>query len=182
MHFAARTFVALLSVVLILQVHTPGADARACHGASARPTLANIAQVEHATLCLINVQRRMHGLAPLRSNGLLRLAALRHSRDMVTNGYFEHQGRDGSSFVARIRQTGYFTHVRFWKAGENIAWGVGSQAPPRAIVRAWMNSPPHRRNILTAGFRGIGVGVTVGSPRYRGRGATYTTDFGYRVR
>jgi uncharacterized protein YkwD len=45
-----------------------------------------------------------------------------------------------------------------------------------------MNSPPHRRNILTPGFRGIGLGIAVGSPRYRGQGATYTTDFGYRVR
>jgi len=182
MHFAARTFVALLSLGLMLQLHAPAADARACHGASARPTLANIGQVEHTTLCLINVQRRAHGLAPLRSNGLLRLAALRHSRDMVAKGYFEHTSRNGSTFVARIRRTGYFSHVRFWKAGENIAWGVGSQAPPGAIVRAWMNSPPHRRNILEPGFRGIGVGITVGSPRYRGRGATYTTDFGYRVR
>jgi uncharacterized protein YkwD len=121
MHLAARTFVALLSVGLLLAVHTPGAHARGCNGASTRPALANIGQIEHTTLCLINVQRRAHGLAPLRSDGLLRLAALRHSRDMVARGYFQHKSRNGSTFVARIRRTGYFTGVRFWRAGENIA-------------------------------------------------------------
>lgn len=182
MHLVARTFVALLSVGVMLSVHTPAAPARACHGAGALPTPANLGQVEHSTLCLINVQRRTHGLAAVRSNGLLRLAAVRHSRDMVAKRYFEHTSRDGTTFVARIRETGFFKRVDFWRAGENIAWGIGSEASPAAIVRAWMNSPPHRHNILQPGFRRIGVGLTVGTPRYRGLGATYTTDFGYRKR
>jgi uncharacterized protein YkwD len=182
MHLVARTFVALLLVGVMLSLHTSSAQARGCHGGSALPTPANLGQVEHATLCLINVQRRTHGLAAVRSNGQLRLAAVRHSRDMVAKRYFEHTSRDGRTFVARIRQTGFFKHVQFWRAGENIAWGVGANASPASIVRAWMNSPPHRRNILQPAFRRIGVGLTIGTPRSRGLGATYTTDFGYRKR
>ena len=181
MHSAARTFVALLLVGSTLLVHTPGAQARAlCHGASARPTPANLGQIERATLCLINVQRRAQGLPSLRPDRLLRLAALRHSRDMVVKRYFEHSSLGGGRFATRIRQTGYFAHSHFWMAGENLAWSVGPRSSPASVVRAWMNSPPHRRNILTRGYRDIGIGVVPGSPRRKARGTTYTTDFGYR--
>jgi uncharacterized protein YkwD len=137
-------------------------------------------QTGRATLCLINAQRRAHGLASVRSDALLRRAALRHSSDMVKRRYFEHTSLDGRSFVSRIRAVGYFQSARFWRAGENLGWGVGANSTPRAIVRAWMMSPPHRHVILTPGFRNVGVGVVPGSPRYRTRGATYTADFGYR--
>jgi uncharacterized protein YkwD len=180
---AARTFVALLLVGTTLLVNTSGAQARAsCHGARALPTPANLGQIERATLCLINVQRRAQGLPSLRPDRLLRLAALRHSRDMVARHYFAHTSRGGSTLVTRIRQTGYFAQSRFWRAGENLAWSAGPKSNPASIVRAWMNSPPHRHNILTRGYRDIGIGVVPGGPRARARGTTYTTDFGYRTR
>jgi uncharacterized protein YkwD len=183
MRSAARTFVVLLLASLTLSVCIPATQARAsCNGATAVPTPANVSQIERSTLCLLNVQRRTHGLGRLRSNRLLRLAALRHSREMVTSRYFAHTGRDGRDFLARIRETGYLLRSRYWRAGENLAWGVGANAAPRAVVRAWMKSPPHRRNILTPDFQSVGLGVIPGSPRFQDRGATYTTDFGSRTR
>jgi uncharacterized protein YkwD len=181
MQRAARTVIGLLLVSLVLPLDAPAAQAAtSCHGVSAVPTRANLGQIQHATLCLINVQRRSRGLPAVRSNPLLRLAAVRHSRDMVAQHYFAHNSRDGSSFIARIRQTGYLLRSRSWKAGENLAWGVGRQSTPASIVRAWMNSPPHRHNILTRGYRDIGIGIVSGNPRSGTRGATFTTDFGYR--
>lgn len=181
MQRAARTFVVLLLVGLILPVDTPAAQTSAsCHGARARTTHSNLQQIERATLCLINVQRRAQGLPVLRSDHLLRLAAVGHSREMVVKRYFAHTSAGGGRFIARIRRTGYLARSRFWRAGENIAWGVGALSTPASIVRAWMNSPPHRHNILTRGFRDIGIGIVRGSPRIGGRGATYTTDFGSR--
>jgi len=180
---AARVFTVLLLVAgwTLVPVVAPAAQARtSCGGGSTVPGPANLAQIERSTLCLINVQRRAHGLHGVRSNSLLRLAAIRHSREMVNQRYFDHTSRDGRNFVARIRQTGYFQRAGFWRAGENLAWAVGPNSAPRAIVRAWMNSPPHRLTLLTPGFRAVGVGVIPGSPRFKGRGATYTTDFGYR--
>ena len=61
---------------------------------------------------------------------------------------------------------------------ENIAWGQGSRATPRAIVRSWMHSATHRNNILHGGFRVVGIGVTRGTPVAGLSGGTYTTDFG----
>ena len=77
---------------------------------------------------------------------------------------------------------GYLRRVRSWRAGENIAWGRGERATPREIVRAWMESPPHRANVLGRSFRELGVGVAPGAPvreRY-GSEATYVHDFGVR--
>ena len=84
---------------------------------------------------------------------------------MERRHYFSHTSRDGSDFVQRIRRTGYFKRASTWFVGENLAWGAGpNRSSPRGIVAAWMNSPPHRQNILNSRFREIGIGVVVGAP------------------
>jgi uncharacterized protein YkwD len=156
------------------------AAAASCPGANALPAQLSTRQLESATACMINAQRKAHGLAPVRPHRLLRRAALSHSRDMVRQHYFSHTSQDGGSFVARIRATGYLRRTIYWHVGETLAWAAGRESSPGAIVRGWMQSPPHRRTILTSDFRSIGVGAIPGSPQSSGRGATYTADFGYR--
>ena len=152
------------------------ASAYPCGGsASAHISQASSAAFRGATACLLNRERARHGLRPLRLNSRLSRAAHRHSRAMVARRFFAH-----GAFAARIRHTGYMRGARRWSVGENIAWGSGPQGSPQAIVRAWMNSPPHRRNILGR-FREVGIGVHPGAPVGRmGDAATYTTDFGLR--
>jgi uncharacterized protein YkwD len=49
------------------------------------------------------------------------------------------------------------------------------------MMRLWMNSAPHRANILTGVFREVGLGGVAGTPgRARASGGTYTTVFGTR--
>jgi uncharacterized protein YkwD len=132
--------------------------------------------VVRSTLCLLNAERRRHGLRQLRLNKRLSRAARRHSQDMVRKRYFDHTSRSGASFVDRIRRTGYLTGARRWKVAENIAWGTYWLASPRAIIKAWMDSPGHRANILDRSYREIGIGVATNS----GPKALYTTDFGAR--
>jgi uncharacterized protein YkwD len=129
-----------------------------------------------STLCLLNAERRRHGLRPLRLNERLARAARAHSQDMARNRYFDHNSQNGSSFVDRIRRTGYLNGARRWKVAENIAWGTDWLASPRAIMKAWMDSPGHRANILDGSYREIGIGVATRS----GPKAIYTTDFGTR--
>jgi uncharacterized protein YkwD len=182
MQSAARILFALSLMGAILFT-SPLADARPpCNGATANPSSGNLGQLERSTLCLINAQRRARGLAPLHSNQLLHLAALRHSREMVRSRYFDHTSPSGVTFDARIRQTGYLRGAGSWSVGENIAFGEGPNATPRAIVRSWMNSPPHRHAILSSSFRSVGVGVALGNPSSGDGGATYTTDFGSLTR
>jgi len=128
------------------------------------------------TFCLLNEQRRAHGVRALRESGRLDRASGRHSRDMVRNHYFAH-----GDFVGRIRASSYLSGAGAWFVGENIAWGSGSYGTPAGIVRIWMNSPPHRHNILSSGFHDIGIGIARGTPRPGlSDGGTYTTDFGTR--
>jgi uncharacterized protein YkwD len=98
---------------------------------------------------------------------------------MVQNHYFSHDAPSGQSFVERIKATHYIPPGSTWSLGENLAWGESSLATPRQIVGAWMASPPHRANILTAGFRDIGIAVVPGAPvPGKSDGATYATEFG----
>nr|WP_246344569.1 CAP domain-containing protein [Conexibacter arvalis] len=159
------------------------AAARACAGANASPG-ANLKRASAATLCLLNRQRKAHGLRPLRVNGALRKAAARHSRDMARRNFFSHTSPGNVSFDQRIRRANYRPRGG-WSIGENIAWGSGHLASPASIVRSWMNSPGHRANILNRGFRKIGVGVARGVPfaasaAVSRSGGLYTTDFGSR--
>jgi uncharacterized protein YkwD len=96
---------------------------------------------------------------------------------MVRGHYFEHTSADGRSVGDRLRAVGYSRGFSA-SAGENLAFGVGPKSTPASIVRAWMNSPPHRADILRGAFTEIGIGIVLGVPGGKTDGATYTTDFG----
>lgn len=168
---------AFLVCALVLAVPA-GASASSCANAAASPSSVSSTIAVRTTACLLNQQRAAHGLRKVRLNGRLSRAAVRHARDMVRRHYFSHVSLSGASFLQRIKRAGYLKRARSWSAGENIAWGSGGLATPRSIVRAWMNSPGHRANILNGRFREIGLGVARGAPR--GGGATYVNEFGYR--
>ena len=85
----------------------------------------------------------------------------------------------GQNFVQRIMSTHYVPAAARWFLGENLAWGDQAASTPRSIVRAWMNSPAHRRNILTPGFREIGIAIVAGAPVGGvSDAATFATEFG----
>jgi uncharacterized protein YkwD len=134
----------------------------------------------NATVCLINAQRRAHGLVPLRANARLARAAVRHARDMVARSYFSHVSPAGASFVDRLRAVGYASRSCAWSGGETLAWGSGILQSPASRVRAWMNSPAHRAILLGAGFREVGIGIAAGSPANASVGSTYVGEFGRR--
>jgi uncharacterized protein YkwD len=155
------------------------ASAATCANADLVPDASNIAGAKTATLCLLNAERSARGLSRLTSDGQLGKAAQRYSASMVRQRFFDHVSPSGSTLDSRVRRgTSYLRGgVRGWSLGENIAWGAGDH-------RSWMRSSGHRRNILDRRFRHIGIGVATGAPGdVQGQpAATYTTDFGSRVR
>ena len=167
----------LSALVAVLALAAP---AMACPNQDVAPAAGSLAKARKATLCLLNAERRAHGLAAVRGNRRLRRAAARHSRAMVRERFFEHTSPGGSTMAGRVSAAGY---ARWTALGENIAWGTAALATPAAIVRGWMHSPGHRANILRAQFREIGIGIAHGAPLALlpgEHGATYTTDFGTR--
>lgn len=161
----------------------PSASAApACSASRAMASQVSTKKLGRSTLCLLNVERRKHGLRKLRLSDRLSKAARKHSRDMVHRDYFSHTSLSGATFLDRIRRSGYLRGAGAWMVGENLAWGSGSRSSPGGTVRAWMHSPGHRHNILTGRFRHIGIGIVPGAPASVGGlpSATYTTDFGFK--
>jgi uncharacterized protein YkwD len=154
--------------------------ASGCAHADAVASPGNLSQIRHATLCLINDQRRAHGLGKLRHRSSLEDAAQAHSEDMVRRGYFSHLTPTGLNVSTRIRHTAYASSHTRLHAGENIAWGEGWLATPHHIVRTWMASAAHRANILSGAFRHVGIGSALGSPGLGAGGATFTVVFASR--
>ena len=179
----------LACIALVLGSVAAGPAAAAaddpCADTKLTPSSDNLDRIRAATVCLLNVERARQGLPPLRGNEHLSKAAQKYSAKMVRGRFFSHVCPDGSTLKSRVRKgTRYLnTSVRDWSLGENLAWGSRSLSTPLATVRAWMRSSGHRENILNARFRDIGVGVATGAPaKVGGPAATYTTDFGYRVK
>lgn len=94
-----------------------------------------------ATRHWINTVRAAEARAPLAVSDVLTRAAESHARDLARTGRFSHVGRDGSSVGDRVRREGY----GFCFVAENIAKGQGT---PEEVLRGWMASPGHRRNLL----------------------------------
>jgi uncharacterized protein YkwD len=155
--------------------------ARTCSGGHRIPTGSTLKRAARATLCLLNTQRAAHGLRPLHPNRALRHSARRYARSLVAGRFFSHVAPDGQTLQARVSRSGYVRGAHGWAYGENLAWGAGVQATPARIVAAWMRSPGHRANILSARWRHIGIGIAPGAPVAGvGHAASYVTHFGWR--
>jgi uncharacterized protein YkwD len=141
-------------------------------------------RLESQVLVELNAIRRDHGLLPLRASHALAKAADSHSQEMGAFGYFSHSSRNGSTFWKRIQRFYGAPSDGSWAVGENLLWSTTGIDAARAL-KLWMASPGHRKNILTARWREIGLAaVTVpGAPGvYGGRDVVIiTTDFGVRT-
>jgi uncharacterized protein YkwD len=96
------------------------------------------------------------GLPALNANGALNAAAAAHSADQAARGAMSHTGSSGSSGGDRITAAGYAWST--W--AENVAAGQPTAAD---VMGSWMNSAPHRANILSRAMRDIGMGAAVGA-------------------
>jgi uncharacterized protein YkwD len=147
--------------------------AGACPGAKARISKASPRTLRSALLCLVNRKRAANGLKALRLDRKLQRAAGNHARDMVRHDYFAHQRDGGPDLSERLDRVGWNGDA--W--GETIAYGCGSSGSPRATLKAWMNSPPHRAVVLSGTYRRGGLGVGAEAP-CGDSGATWVLDVG----
>jgi uncharacterized protein YkwD len=173
-----RTLLALVAVLAAAFAASPS-GARTHEGR----TLAARDDVESGLLVQINALRRQHGLAPLRLNVKLRAAADAHSASMASRGFFSHSSPDGTIFWKRVARFYPQGSSRYWSVGENLLWSSPDVAPADAL-RMWLASPPHKKNLLTARWREVGLSaihVTAGPGVFSNAPVTViTADFGVR--
>ena len=132
----------------------------------------------------MNRVRVAQGLRPLHASPSLRTAARGHSRAMLEHGFFGHESHDGTAFSDRIRRHYTNRGWKTWSVGEALLASTGDTLEARAIVEAWLDSPPHRDIILSPTWRDAGIGALYAptAPSEYGGAETIvvTADFGLR--
>lgn len=98
-----------------------------------------------------NRERAAQGLAPWKWSATLAAAARRHAELMAARNTLSHQLPGEPGMADRAVQAG----AHFSSLAENVAEGPSAES----IHRQWMNSPPHRANLLDAQLDSVGIAV-----------------------
>ncbi len=106
---------------------------------------------------LVNQTRTDAGMEKLSYRNDLQKAADKRAKELA--GEFSHTRPDGRSCFTAIKDAG----VKYICAGENIG---KSNDSAQAMMHYWMNSQPHRENILSEKYNY--TGIAVGCYEYNG--------------
>lgn len=136
------SFVGLVATVLLFAIVAPSAQGAPSNQAS--------------LVALMNSTRAHYGLSALNLSPRLVHSAALKAADIQRCGVFSHTPC-GVSFARTFQQVGYFRGRV--AVGENLYWAQGSLGSPSAAINAWLNSPPHRANLLGRGWRQAGIAV-----------------------
>lgn len=104
----------------------------------------------------VNQERLANNLPALNLDNRLANAAQYKADDMQGRHYFSHTDPEGNYIWNKIVSEGYTPYLQL---GENLAIEFYST---ESLMSAWMNSPTHRANILTVGFKDQGMGLNFG--------------------
>ena len=99
----------------------------------------------------LNSYRKANGLKPMRAHATLTKLAKAHAADMARRGAMDHAG---------------FHEVRAKRGAraENVAYGC---ADANCAIQQWINSSPHRANMLRPDFMRYGIGSAVSASGQR---------------
>lgn len=108
----------------------------------------NLSAETSEMLGYVNEVRKQYGLRELEGLELLDSAADVRANELLEN--YSHDRPDGNSYITAIEET----DLPEWRAAaENIAYGMNSMTTVKEAFDAWMDSPPHRENILNPDVR-----------------------------
>ncbi|PAY18663.1 hypothetical protein CKO51_15125 [Rhodopirellula sp. SM50] len=118
-----------------------------------------IQAVEQAILDQTNDYREKHDLPPIGSNDELVATASKFATFMAKSGKYGHHA-DGRTPAERAKDSGY----QYCVVRENIAYRtntgeVTAESLTEVFVQGWIDSPPHRENILADFVTETGVAV-----------------------
>ncbi len=109
----------------------------------------------------VNTERQAQGFPALTPDEQLTTLARTHAQDMVARGYFSHVTLEGQTLRDRLQEHSLELN---W-TGENIQRNTRAANEAVQYAMGWfMNSRPHRNNILHSHFDHIGIGVAEGPP------------------
>ncbi len=103
-----------------------------------------------------NNERKKAGLGELEYNSTLSLSAQKKAEDMFKNDYWAHTSPQGKTPWTFFSSAGY----KYSIAGENLAKDFYNTD---SLIKAWMNSPTHKDNIINSKYEEIGIAVVNGT-------------------
>jgi len=119
--------------------------------AACAQTQQTISPAERFLFDAANRERASRGLGQLAWTDSLANAARQHAFMMAQRNTISHQFPGEPDLSERAHRAG----VHFSALAENVA-----EAPSASDIHTgWMNSPPHRENLLDPGLDSIGIGV-----------------------
>ena len=141
-------------------------------------------EIEKLVHELTNQQRKIHGLSELSFDLEISEISRAHSSDMATRDYFSHETPEGLDPTGRAKNAGYsctkiIGMMIYSGIAENIFQGhlfdsyytvngvitsydwSSNEEIAQVTVDGWMDSPGHRKNILTEMFDREGIGVVI---------------------
>jgi uncharacterized protein YkwD len=155
----ASLFVVASCLTLVLAGRADGAGrswssylapADACRAAD--DASASAADQMRAVACLMNWARTQDGRTRLARRSALQRAAEVKGQRVASCGQFSHTPC-GANLTVGVNAAGY----RYAVFGENLFAGTWGKVTPRDVVSAWLQSPPHRANVLGGQYRHVGA-------------------------
>ena len=144
--------------------------------ASASDPNAPAAVQTRAVVCLVNYARAQDRRKLLVQRPRLHLAAELKGERVATCKQFSHTPC-GAALTSDVQAAGY----RYSTFGENLFAGTWGHYSARDVVDAWLNSPPHRANMLNGRFRDFGAApVRATGLLDAGDAVVWTATFGTR--
>lgn len=102
---------------------------------------------------LMNQTRQKRGAGRMIMDKRLTALAQAHADDMQKRGYFSHRTPSGVGFAQRMKRGGFGAVP----TAENLARG---QSNAESALNSWMNSRPHRANLLSSRYTAVGIGLS----------------------
>lgn len=140
--------IAIIFTVIGLQIGYNSTTKAAVLGAETEVTIASLVEQTNQT-------RLKYALPKLTNSAKLNQAAFLKAQDMFADQYWSHNAPDGTMPWKWLGDVGY----DYNQAGENLAMNYATTSD---IMKAWMNSPEHKSNVLNANYQEVGFAIVNG--------------------
>lgn len=143
---------------------------------------ADVTHLEEKIHNMVNKEREKKGLPVLLWDKSLHSVARKYSQDMEQRNFFSHDDPEGRNFYDRYKAARFECRIRvgdttclgaenisqvrlnnssFYKGGKPLPNSDTEDEIAESVVKAWMSSKNHGRNILTPYFKRHGIGVAL---------------------
>jgi len=116
-----------------------------------RPSSIAVGVLEKQVHAQVNQYRASRNLPPLKLDAIISEEARKHSQQMMKRGEISHDG-----FESRVKAIGRW--IPYGAASENVASNSGYDDPATMVVKGWINSPGHHKNMI-GDFDRTGIGI-----------------------